>query len=185
MALGRKLKWLLLAVGVLAAVIVGVVLIGYSLPVKHTASVQVPVNGTPEQVFALITDVANAPTWRTGLERVAVHGREPLRFTELSTNGDITYVQDAYEAPRLFRSRIENGRALGFGGTWTWELQPSGDGTLLTITEHGEVYNPLFRVLSKYVFGHYSGLEQYASDVARRFGGTAQPTRDDDPRATP
>ena len=39
---------------------------------------------------------------------------------------------------------------MPFGGTWTYEIQADGGGCSLTITEHGEVYNPIFRFITKF-----------------------------------
>lgn len=65
---------------------------------------------------------------------------------------------------------------MPFGGTWTYELEPwSADGrtgTRLTITERGRVKPPVFRFLSKHVFGHERTavglLEQLAAHLGER-----------------
>lgn len=58
----------------------------------------------------------------------------------------------------------------GFGGRWTYEIAPAPTGSVLTITEHGEVYGALYRFMSRFVFGHYRTLETYARDLGGRFG---------------
>jgi hypothetical protein len=60
--------------------------------------------------------------------------------------------------------------SLPFGGQWTYEILPAGDSTTLRITEDGEVYNPVFRFASRFIFGHSATIEDYLRDVARRFG---------------
>ena len=50
-------------------------------------------------------------------------------------------------------------------------------GSTVTITENGTVSNPLFRFMSKFVFGHYRSLETYARDLAKRFRDNAEPER--------
>jgi len=42
------------------------------------------------------------------------------------------------------------------------------DRTEVTITEDGEVYNPIFRFMSAYVFGHTATIEQYLTDLESR-----------------
>ena len=59
---------------------------------------------------------------------------------------------------------------LPFGGTWTYEVQPDGTGSAVTITEDGEVYNPIFRFVSRFFIGYEGTLRQYASDVERKLG---------------
>jgi hypothetical protein len=46
-----------------------------------------------------------------------------------------------------YRVPAGEGRADGlpFVGTWTFEVSPEDGASRLTITEHGEVYHPLFR----------------------------------------
>ena len=57
---------------------------------------------------------------------------------------------------------------LLFGGTWTYELTPVGRATLLRITERGEVYNPVFRVMSRFVFGHTATIDAYLAALGAR-----------------
>ena len=65
--------------------------------------------------------------------------------------------------------RIEDTN-LPFGGSWTYELAPVGDSeTTLRITEDGEVYNPIFRFVSRFVMGHDATIRQYLSAVGTRF----------------
>lgn len=59
---------------------------------------------------------------------------------------------------------------LPFGGTWTYELQEQDGGTLVTVTEDGEIYNPFFRVMSKLIFGYHRTQESYLSALAQKFG---------------
>jgi hypothetical protein len=61
-------------------------------------------------------------------------------------------------------------RDLPFGGTWTYELTPAGTGTELRITENGEVYNPLFRFLSRFVFGHTATMRTYLAALGQSLG---------------
>jgi hypothetical protein len=57
--------------------------------------------------------------------------------------------------------------SLPWGGSWTYELEPQGSQTQLTITEDGYVSNVFFRFMSRYVFGQASTLEQYESDLVK------------------
>jgi hypothetical protein len=54
-----------------------------------------------------------------------------------------------------------------FGGTWTMEIVPTANGSRLTITERGEIYNPIFRALARFVFG-YEGTMESCLEAARR-----------------
>ncbi len=60
---------------------------------------------------------------------------------------------------------------LPFGGTWTYEIAPVAGGSTLTITEDGEIYNPIFRVMSRFVFGYESTMAAYLAAAEKRLAG--------------
>ena len=45
---------------------------------------------------------------------------------------------------------------------------------MLRVTEHGEVYNPLFRFVSKFIIGHHTSLEQYLRALGQKLGETVE-----------
>jgi hypothetical protein len=57
---------------------------------------------------------------------------------------------------------------LPFGGTWTYELEPVAGGTSVTLTEDGEVYNPLFRVMQKLFFSPYRTIDTFLANLKGR-----------------
>ena len=59
---------------------------------------------------------------------------------------------------------------LSFGGTWTFEIAPQDSGSEILITENGEIYNPLFRVMSKLFFSPTATIETYLADLKKRLG---------------
>jgi hypothetical protein len=61
-------------------------------------------------------------------------------------------------------------KSLPFGGKWTYTLAQTGNSTVLRITEDGEVYNPVFRFISRFVLGHATTIDRYLRDVAARLG---------------
>ena len=157
----------LVSVAVLIAIGTVVVVIGLMLPVRHVASVQRTMSASPGQLFAALTDVERFPAWRSDVTSVTVLSRAPLRWIEAGRNGRITFEQVEAVAPRRLVTKIADD-ALQFGGTWTYDLEPSGGGTVLTITERGEVYNPLFRVMSRFVFGYTASMESLAESLRVR-----------------
>ncbi len=58
--------------------------------------------------------------------------------------------------------------SLPYGGSWTYELRPSGAGTEITITEDGQVFNPIFRVMQKFFFSPYATIDAYLDDLRKR-----------------
>lgn len=172
------MKILLIIAAVVVAAIVLVLVVGFILPSAHVAAVRAHYDAPAERVFATVADVESAPTWRTGVKKVEVLEREPLRWRETADWGTLTFVRDERVPPSRIVARIAD-ESEGFGGTWTYEVttSPGEAGSTLTITENGTVRNPLFRFMSKYVFGHYRSLETYARDLAKRLGENAEPVR--------
>ena len=162
------MRWLLIAAAVLAALVVVVLLIGWMLPVRHTASRERGVQATPAAVYALIGDVARYPEWRTGVAKVDVLAADDSaraqRFREHGSDGAILYEVVEREPDRRLVVRIAD-ESLPFGGRWTYDLTPSASGTTLRITEDGEVYNPVFRFVSRFVLGHTRTIDRYLRDV--------------------
>jgi len=163
------LKLALIALAVLILLVVIVVAVGYALPVAHVASSQATLHQPPDAVFATLSDVSHFPDWRKDVTRVDVLSANPLRWREHGSSGDITFVVVESVRPVHLLTRIDD-RSLAFGGTWSYDLIPSGTGTTVTITERGEVYNPLFRFMSRFVFGHSATMEAFLVALAARLG---------------
>jgi uncharacterized protein YndB with AHSA1/START domain len=153
-------------------------LIGALLPKAHTATVRFTLKQAPDRVYDAIVDVGNGPKWRTGLESVTITSREPLQWQEkLERFGTMSFVMDEAKPPARVVTRIAD-TSQGFGGGWTYEITPAAAGnSVVSITENGEVYNPLFRFMSRFVFGHYASLETYAKDLGKHFGETVTTER--------
>jgi hypothetical protein len=151
---------------VLVAIVVGV---GYLLPVKHVASRERDYPAAPSAVFAAITTPVEFPTWRRDVRTVEILADESgrKRFREVGGNGAITYVVEQSVPHQRLVTRIAD-RSLPFGGSWTYELTPTQSGTNLRVTENGEVYNPVFRFMSRFVFGHHRTMDGYLSDLEKR-----------------
>jgi len=167
------LKIFLVVVVALTALIVIVVVAGWCLPKSHVVSRSITLRQRPGTVFELISNFPASPSWRSDVKRVemlpAENGR--IRFCEAGNNGTITYeVVESQPAQRLVTQIAD--KSLPFGGTWIFELQPTADGCRLTITENGEVYNPVFRFVSRFVLGQTRTIDNYLSDLAHKFGET-------------
>ena len=160
------LRILILVVGVLVALILLLIAIGYALPINHVATREARLAAPPERVFSVLRDVEKFPTWRSDVKSTEVLATTPaLRWRERGDN-DITFEMETVEAPGKIVTRIVDKR-LPFGGSWTYNLSPEGGGTRLVITENGEVYNPLFRFMSRFVFGHTATIDKFLEDLGR------------------
>jgi len=155
------LKWLGLVVLVLGGLLALIAIIGMTLPVQHTASRSASFKAPPQQVWDIIS---GPPNWRPDV----------VRYQELPADADhrmwveygkggskMTYEAVESTPPSRMVTRIADPH-LPFGGTWTYEIVPAVDGgSTLTITENGEVYNPIFRFISRYVMGYTASMDRY------------------------
>jgi len=159
--------WILLALAVLGVLVTAPFVIGWMLPAAHVAERMRLLPRPPRAVWDLITDVARASQWRKDVQRVelldAAGGAR--RWRELGNSGSLTLVEELAEPPRRWITRIDD-PALPFGGRWIFSLDAEGSGTRLTIREEGEVYNPLFRFVSRFVMGHHATLDAYLRQLA-------------------
>jgi len=162
-------KWAFALAVALASLIVLVIVVGYTLPVGHRASRTVTLSATPDQVFLVITDFRDYPEWRSDVERIEVSGGPGVGqlVRESGPSGDIPYRVEVLESNRLVM-RIAD-PDLAFGGSWTYTLEPTATGgTTLTLTEDGEVYNPIFRFMARFVLGQYTTIDAYLADLSAR-----------------
>ena len=145
------------------------------LPVKHTATVSVTFQQSPQQVWEII---AGPPTWRPDVQKYeelpAQDGHRVWR--EYGSQGQkMTYEVVESEPPNKLITRIADPH-LPFGGTWTYVITPAGSGSTLTITENGEVYNPIFRFVSRYIMGYTATMDHYLKALGNKLNagpGTA------------
>ena len=123
------MKWLLIIGGLFALLVVIMVVIGALLPKEHTAA---RVGTFPGQTAAqLFAKAEKLVTENTDVPVDIVERVEPSRLV----------------------TRIRPGQP--FGGTWTIEIADAQ----VRITENGEVYNPLFRFLARFLFGHTATID--------------------------
>lgn len=167
------MKITLVLIGALV-VLVGIILaVGWALPVKHVASRSVKLKASAAKIWAAISDYKGAVTWRSDLKEVEQVETTPGVFAwrEVAKGGDIlTYsTLEATPEARLVRKIMDEG--LPFGGSWTFEMKAEGEEVSLTITENGEVYNPVFRFMSRFVFGHHATLDRYIKDLKKHVEG--------------
>lgn len=159
------------SLAVLAMTMLVAYLLGRSLPAEHVAEGSVVVNAQIDRVAERVRAVEQQPQWRSRVSRITIDAREPstIRYREHSGNDQIAFVLHEREPGRIFESRITD-RGLPFGGRWLIQLQARTPGTTrISIREEGVVHAPLYRALSKYVFGHDTTLNTYLSDLARSY----------------
>jgi len=165
-------KILLICGGVIAALAGVAVIVGYLLPVNHTVSRSILLRASKDQVWALISDFERYPSWRPDLKSVEkLHdtGGHPMWRETSRSNETIEYETIEAEPGKKLVQRVAT-QGLPFGGTWTLQLAQDRGNTTLTITENGQVYNPVFRFISRFIVGQTVNIERYLNDVKSALG---------------
>jgi len=168
------MKWIVVGLVVLGAVIAVIVFIGSRLPQSHRASVEETFTAPPDVIWRTMTDVDAFPSWRDGVKRVQ---RLPDRngrpvWVEEGRSGKMTLAVERLESPHLLVARIAD-PGLPFGGTWTYEITPVQAGSTLRITEDGEIYNPVFRFMARFIFGYEGTIQSYIASLKKRLAQQA------------
>lgn len=169
------------ASALIGALVLIIAIVGLMLPQDHVAARTVKVRQTPDQVFAIISDVGNMPTWRPDLTRVEIlpsdaNGR--MMFREHGSD-IVTYRVEASNPPRRRVVSIADAN-LPYSGTWAYDVTPVGSVesaplTQITITERGEVYNPFFRFVSRFVLSHQATIDAYLVALGKKVGESVTP----------
>ena len=134
------MRWVIWVVGSLAVIVAVVAIVGSMLPQQHTASRTARVALAPAALYPILVQMAQAST------------DPPVRV-------------ERQEPPSLLVTRISDPK-LPFGGSWTYRLEPAGTAASdLTITENGEVYNVIFRFMSRFVFGHHATMDAFIREL--------------------
>jgi len=160
---------ILIGVLSIAVLLTVVVLAGLTIPKGHRASRTATLAAPPETVFSTLSDFIRYPEWRSDVKAMVVDGQGGVGTViyEHGPRGAIPFRVETHVPPSRLVMRVAD-PALPFGGTWTYELRPSGSGTELTLTEDGEVSNPIFRVMRKLFFSPHGTIDTYLADLRKR-----------------
>ena len=116
-----------------------VVIVGASLPVKHTVTREATYRATPAQLFELIRNVSDYPSWQKAVSKVEIlpdiDGKPRMR--ETNSGQAITYELSDIVPNQGMTSRIADAK-LPFGGSWTYEIAPGVTRRFDDVANHGE-----------------------------------------------
>ncbi len=168
----RVVVFVLVAVGALAVV-------GSLTPVGHHAASSIELDQPPQVVFDLLTDFERHGEWRDLESLYRLPDLDGLPYwRETGRRGAMDFVVEEQRPPHHFVTRIV-GEDLPFGGRWIYDIDARPEGSVLTISEDGEIEHVIFRALSHYVFGYHATQQGYLREVAAHFGQTVEPVEAD------
>jgi len=166
------MKIAIVIMGVLVVSVAVVYMIGLLMPVKHHASVsrQFPVE--KNILWQILTDYRRHANWRRDIvacDKVSEADTINEVWQESDSHGNVIRYESRDVVKEQTLKRVIISKHLAFGGSWTFDLAqhqtyPQALSTL-TITENGEVYNPMFRFIGKYVFGFDTSMRRFLEDL--------------------
>jgi len=164
--------WIFVAVG---GILVLIAVIGWLLPKAHTVTREARFRRPPETIWKAITDIDAMTAWRQGLKSIKhLPDKNGMpAWVETTDSGTIPFETVISQPPSKLVVRIADPK-LPFGGTWTYEITPVPGGSSLRIREDGEIYNPVFRFLARFVFGYSGTMDTYLKSLAKKFGEKLQ-----------
>ena len=164
--------WIVLGVFLLAGLAVAVWVLGSRLSKAHSVARMAYFNRAPGEIWQIISDFADQPSWRPDLSSVERlpprNGRDVWRETDSHGQSMTLMTVERLPQRRLVRRIADEN--LPFSNGWTLEIGEFGEVTSLTITETGEIENPLFRLMSRYVIGHTSTIDRYLTALGKKLG---------------
>lgn len=158
--------WIVGILALLGLTITVIVIMGRRLPVKHTATASATFDMPVDVVWKKIIAFEDVSQWRPSVKQVEHVSGDGVGavWRETGSDGKIPYQTLEMSPPRKLVRKIADPK-LPFGGSWTYEITPNRSACTLTITENGEVYNPVFRFVSRHVMGHNKSIESYLKDL--------------------
>lgn len=171
------MKWVLI-VGGIVGLIALMALIGAFVSRDHRATSTIVLRQPPDSIWKVVRDLGSITTWFPAMQKAERlpdrDGREVWRQT--MSGFDVPIIVMESSPPRKLVTQIDPTAGGAFGGTWTYELASDGTGTRISLTEAGWIGNPIFRFMSRFLFGYYGSLDKYLKALGTRFGETVQPT---------
>ena len=163
------MKWILLIGGGVMVLVALMALIGAMLPRAHHASRKARFQQPPAAIYGVLT---GPPDWRRDVKSwgplPAKDGR--TQWWEQDTHGQKVAFELVESKPLTRRVVRIADQGLPFGGTWTFDISPLGDGAEVRISEDGEIYNVIFRFMARFFFGYTASIEGYLRDLGMRLG---------------
>lgn len=152
---------------------------GRGLPREHTARSTVTLVATPDTVFQVIRNIGATSTWWSDMKssRRLASARGETWEENMGRDGVMTVRISRVVPGRSMVHTIVEEEGQGWGGTWTYQVEPTGAGTQVTIVEEGYVDSPYLRILGK-LRGKYRMLDSYLTSLGAHFGEPVTPRHD-------
>lgn len=171
------MKWVLIVLGAVIGLVALMTLVGAFVSRDHRATSTVTLHQPPDSVWTVVRDLGGVPAWwpeiKESVRQPDKNGQEVWR--QKMSGWDVPLIVIESTPGRRLVTQIDTSAGGAFGGTWTYELVPDSGGTTISVTEAGWIGNPIFRFLSRFIFGYYGSLDGYLTALGKRFGAEVKP----------
>ena len=171
------MKWVLIVIGGLAGLVGLMALIGAFVSRDHRATSTISLRHSPDSVWKVVRDLGGVTAWFPAMqqsERLPDRDGQEVWHQKMS-GFDVPIIVVESSPPRKLVTQIDPTAGGAFGGTWTYEVVPDSTGTRISVTEAGWISNPVFRFMSRFLFGYYGSLDKYLRALGTRFGEEVKP----------
>lgn len=133
--------WILFVMGAIAAVVIALLVGGLVTPREYTVTRSALLPFAPEQVWSALQTI------------IAASGQLELREEPSS---------DAVPSRITARLIADDQSDVG---AWTWTLLQEDAATRVTLTEHGDIANPIARIVRAQLGGHHKNVERHLQEL--------------------
>lgn len=173
----KHMKWLLRIFGLLVLVIVLVLVVGFLLPARTTATRIITLKQSPDAVFDALADVQKMPEWNRHMKKVEIlepiDGKEATKQT-FKDGMTMTIVTAESQPPNHLVRATYDVKGGSFVGVWTYKISRTPEGSDVALTENATFKSPIFRVMVRF-FGPTKYMDEHLVDLGKRFGETVTP----------
>jgi uncharacterized protein YndB with AHSA1/START domain len=171
------MKWVLIVVAGLVGLIALMALVGAFLPRDHRATSTITLHQPPDSVWKVVRDLGGITAWwHEAQQSVRLPDKNGHEAWRQKVGGfDMPLVVLESQPPGRLVTQIDSPPGAAFGGAWTYELTSDSGGTRISVTEAGWIANPIFRFMSRFLFGYYGSLDGYLKALGKKYGETVKP----------
>lgn len=169
------MRWIVVIGSGAVLLVVVAFVVGLLRPAVHEASTRSVLSVPVRDVWAVLSDWEKWPEWQPEIREVE-RLEDRRGHTVLMLTGGWGAMRAEIvesEAPARMVTEVDGG---SFRGRWTYVLERSGAGTVVSITERGEVGNPLFRAMMIFHDNHATMMAFHRA-LAARLGVSVEPER--------
>jgi len=137
--------WILFVMGAMAAAVIALLVGGLATPRAYTVTRTAMLRATSEQIGRALRSI------------IVDNPQLELRDTEPEA------LSAGMMSARLTARLIADDQSDA--GEWTWTLAPEGDATRVTLTERGDIANPIARFVRAHVSGYHRAIERQLQEL--------------------